>query len=96
MIKESYKEKPPTFTEWYLSECVKDKENLLPPPLPYDLGIHFLKQYLLGEDWYVNYPGSGEQITTDIVYAILDKYSKKFRKEFKKALKEEQKKKNGN
>jgi hypothetical protein len=42
-----------------------------------------LKNYLLGEDWYVAYPGSAKQITTDIVYDILKKYSKKFRKELK-------------
>ena len=42
-----------------------------------------MKDYLLGEDWYVAYSGSAKQITTDIVYDILKKYSKKFRKELK-------------
>ena len=81
MAENGYKEKPPTFTEWYIAECAKDKENILPPPLPYDLGIHFLKQYLLGEDWYVNYPGSADQINTEIVAEIMLNYpSAKYKK----------------
>jgi hypothetical protein len=43
-----------------------------------------LKNYLLGEDWYVNYSGSTKQINTEIVYDILKKYSKKFRKELRR------------
>ena len=61
----------------------QDPNNILPPPLDFEKAILFLKNYLLGKDWYVNYPGSAEQITTDIVYNILKTYSKDFRKEIK-------------
>lgn len=70
-----------SFTEWLKAQ--ENPENILPPELDFEKAIYFLKNYLLGEDWYVNYPGSAKQITTDIVYDILKKYSKKFRKELK-------------
>jgi hypothetical protein len=72
-----------SFIEWLKSENIKDPDNILPPALDFEKAICFLKNYLLGEDWYVAYPGSAKQITTDIVYDILKKYSKKFRKELK-------------
>lgn len=77
-----------SFIEWLKSENSKDQDNILPPELDFEKAIYFLKNYLLGEDWYVNYPGSAKQITTDIVYDILKKYSKKFRKELKTYRKE--------
>lgn len=70
-----------SFTEWLKSQ--EDPENILPPELDFEKAIQFLKNYLLGEDWYVNYSGSAKQINTEIVYDILKKYSKKFRKELK-------------
>lgn len=72
-----------SFTEWLKLENAKDPDNTLPPELDFEKAIYFLKNYLLGEDWYVNYSGSAKQINTDIVYNILRKYSKKFRKELK-------------
>ena len=72
-----------SFTEWLKLENSKDPDNILPPGLDFEKAIYFLKNYLLGEDWYVNYSGSAKQINTDIVYNILRKYSKKFRKELK-------------
>lgn len=78
-----------SFIEWLKAESQKDPDNMLPPSLDYESAIIFLKNYLLGEDWYVNYSGSAEQITTDIVYCILEKYSKKFRKELKRVKKEQ-------
>lgn len=72
-----------SFTEWLKLENAKDPDNILPPELNFEKAIYFLKNYLLGEDWYVNYSGSAKQINTDIVYNILRKYSKKFRKELK-------------
>ena len=77
-----------SFIEWLKSENSKDQDNILPPELDFEKAIYFLKNYLLGEDWYVNYPGSAKQITTDIVYDILKKYSKKFRKELRAYRKE--------
>ena len=72
-----------SFLEWLKLENSKDPDNILPPGLDFEKAIYFLKDYLLGEDWYVSYSGSAKQITTDIVYDILKKYSKKFRKELK-------------
>ena len=57
--------------------------TLLLPPLSGDQAVKFLKDYLLGDDWFVSYSGSSEQVNTDIVYAILERYSKKFKKELK-------------
>ena len=81
-----------SFTEWLKLENSKDPDNMLPPALDFEKAIYFLKNYLLGENWYVEYPGTPKQINTDIVYDILKKYSKKFRKELK-AYEKEQKKK---
>lgn len=72
-----------SFTEWLKLENTKDPDNTLPPELDFEKAIYFLKNYLLGEDWYVSYPGSAKQINTDVVYNILRKYSKRFRKELK-------------
>ena len=77
-----------SFTEWLKLENSKDPANTLPPELDFEKAIYFLKNYLLGEDWYINYLGSAKQINTDIVYDILRKYSKKFRKELKAYEKE--------
>lgn len=77
-----------SFTEWLKLENAKDPDNMLPPALDFEKAIYFLKNYLLGEDWYVEYPGTPKQINTDIVYDILKKYSKKFRKELKAYEKE--------
>ena len=67
--------------DWLLVN--QDPNNIFPPPLDFEKAILFLKNYLLGKDWYVSYPGPAEQITTDIVYNILKTYSKDFRKEIK-------------
>lgn len=81
-----------SFTEWLKLENPKDPDNMLPPALDFEKAIYFLKNYLLGENWYVEYPGTPKQINTDIVYDILKKYSKKFRKELKVYEKEQKKK----
>lgn len=81
-----------SFTEWLKLENAKDPDNMLPPALDFEKAIYFLKNYLLGEAWYVEYPGTPKQINTDIVYDILKKYSKKFRKELKNYEKEREKK----
>ena len=60
-----------------------NKGNIFPPPLEPQMAIGFLKEYLLGEDWYTVNPISQEQINTEIVFEILFKYSKRFKKEYK-------------
>jgi hypothetical protein len=79
------KDRKDTFTDWL--EMNQDPNNIFPPPLDFKKAICFLKDYLLGEDWYVSYPGSAEQISTEIVYSILKNYSKKFKKELKREKK---------
>lgn len=75
-----------TFPEFLKEEWESD--NMLPPALSAQDAINFLKDYLLGENWYVPYSCGAGQANTEIVYDILDKYSKRFRKEKKKLLKE--------
>jgi len=68
-------------------ENEKDKENMMPVALNAQLAISFLKDYLLGQDWYFSDPISAEQINTEIVFEILKKYSKEFKKELKQLRK---------
>ena len=60
-----------------------NKGNIFPPSLESQTAIGFLKDYLLGEDWYTVNPISQEQINTEIVFEILFKYSKRFKREYK-------------
>ena len=73
-----------TFVEWVLQEKSKDKDNLFPPPLEPQLALDFLREYILGEDWYSVNPIPTVQINTEVVDEILYKCSKRYRKEVKK------------
>lgn len=73
-----------TFTEWFLQEKSKDKDNIFPPSLEPQLALNFLREYILGEDWYSLNPISTVQINTEVVDEILYKCSKRYRKELKK------------
>lgn len=68
------------FTDW-LEDDSKDC-GIMSPPLEPQLALEFLKDYLLGEDWYVVDPMSTSQGNTNIVFEILRKHSKEFRKEW--------------
>lgn len=70
-----------TFTEWILQEKAKDEDNLFPPSLEPQLALDFLREYILGEDWYSVNPISTAQINTEVVDEILYKCSKRYRKE---------------
>lgn len=61
----------------------QEPDNIYPPPLDPQLALDFLTKYLLGDDWYVSIPMSTTQCNTEIVFAILQKYSKDFKKELK-------------
>lgn len=74
-----------TYTEWLDKNWEKD--NMFPPALDAQLALQFLKDYLLGEDWYVVNPLGQEQINSEMVAEILSKYSKKYRKEVKQRKK---------
>lgn len=56
--------------------------GLMQPPLNAQLGIDFLKDYLLGESWYVVNPVNTKQCNSEIVHEILMKYSRQYRKEY--------------
>lgn len=68
-----------TVTEWL--KINDDTNNIFAPPMKSQVAINILKDYLLGEDWYTVNPISQEQVNTEIVITILEKYSKKFRRE---------------
>lgn len=70
-----------TFNEWLDNNWKKN--NMFPPELDGQKALDFLKQYLLGEDWYSVNPISTKQINCEVVHDILYKYSKKYRKEIK-------------
>lgn len=69
------------FTDWLENEA-KDY-GMCDPPLEAQKAINFLKDYLLGEGWYVDMPESTKQVNTAIVHGILHDYSSEFRKEWK-------------
>lgn len=69
------------FTRW-LKYDAKDC-GIMQPPLKAQRAVHFLKDYLLGEDWYVINPVNTEQCNSQIVHEILMKYSRAYRKEYK-------------
>ena len=60
-----------SFTEWLKLENAKDPDNTLPPELDFEKAIYFLKNYLLGEDWYVCSPISADQVNTEMIADIM-------------------------
>lgn len=76
-----------TMTHWLKAEA--EDCGLCDPPMKGNSAIHMLKNYLLGEDWYIVMPESPEQCNTAIVHAILMKYSKEYRKEMKQYSKDQ-------
>lgn len=70
-------------------ERISEERNcgILTPPTTDREVIYFLKNYLLGEDWYVCSPIGHEQCNTEIIHAILMKYSRQYRKEYRRYLK---------
>lgn len=70
------------FTYW-LEHDAKDC-GILQPPLDAQKALYFLKDYLLGENWYVVNPVNTEQCNTQIVWEILQKYSSEFNNELKR------------
>lgn len=68
-------------TEWLENDS--EDCGILSPPMTDSQAMEFLKNYLLGENWYTMNPISHDQVNTEIVFEILWKYSKDFRKEWK-------------
>ena len=75
------------FTEW-LYEQDKNNDNILAPSLNSQLALSFLIDYLLDDNWCINYSASEGQINTHAVDDILTKYSKRYKKEIKKIRKD--------
>ena len=71
------------FTFW-LRYKAKDC-GLMQPPCKDDLALQFIRDYLLGPDWYVVNPVNHEQCNTQMVHEILYKYSRQYRKEYNRA-----------
>ena len=70
-----------TFTDWLENDSIDC--GIMSPPMEDKRALEFLKDYLLGENWYVVDPVSPNQVNTNIVHEILWKYSKRYRKEWK-------------
>ena len=73
------------FTEWLENDA--EDCGICPSPMNAQCAVDILKDYLLGEDWYVHMPINIEQVNSEIVFDILMKYSIKFRKEWKRYCK---------
>ena len=82
MFKKKYLNRQKEFTYWLQYEA--EDCGIMQPPLNAQKALNFLKDYLLGEDWYVVNPVNTEQCNTQIVYEILEKYSPEFNKEMKR------------
>ena len=71
---------------YWLQYVAKDY-GLMQPPMKDTLALDLLKDYLLGEDWYIINPVNHEQGNTQLVHEILMKYSRQYREEYNRAIK---------
>ena len=74
------------FAEWLGRN--ENEDIIFPPSLDPQEALHYLKDYLLGEDWHIDIPVNNLQANSCIVDAILLKYSKQYKRDIKKARKE--------
>ncbi|MBO5462202.1 MAG: hypothetical protein J6A49_02705 [Clostridia bacterium] len=75
------------FTDWLENEAVDC--GMCDPPLEPQKALYFLKNYLLGEGWYITKPETIYQVNTAIVFEILSKNSSEFQKEWREYTQEE-------
>lgn len=68
------------FTDFLDKEIMteEDRKNIFPPPLEPQVALNILKDHFLGEDWYTVNPIGVNQVNTEIVYSILEKYPRTF------------------
>lgn len=59
----------------------EDKGNIFGVGISDAEFVHFVIEYLLGENWYVVDPLGKNQINEIALYEILEKYSKRYKKE---------------
>lgn len=67
-----------TFSDWLNRNW--EEGNLCPPELDPQTAIYFLCDYLLEDGFYISMPVNAKQGNTELVYAILERHSKKYRK----------------
>ena len=73
-----------TIIEWLRDKnSTENKDNILAPCMDAQTAVNFLIDYLIGDDWYVAYPACTEQVNTEAVMFILQKFSRKYKKELK-------------
>ena len=73
-----------TIIEWLRDKnSTENKGNILAPCMDAQTAVNFLIDYLIGDDWYVAYPACTEQVNTEAVMFILQKFSRKYKKELK-------------
>ena len=54
----------------------KHKDNILAPPIKANTAMHELIAHLLGENWYVSYSCGDEQVFTEALFEIEQKYKR--------------------
>ena len=64
--------------EWYNEQ---PNYGIFCPPMSNSTFIAYIMDYLLGENWFSVNPVNGEQLNTEILFEVLEKYSKRYRKE---------------
>jgi hypothetical protein len=72
------------FTYWLRNKA--EDCGLMQPPCSDALALQFIKDYLLGEDWYVVNPVNHEQCNSQLVHELLYKYSRAYRKEYTREM----------
>lgn len=67
----------------FIEHCNEyEKEyGMCPRPTTDKEALEFLYDYLLDEGWYTTFSMGHDQVNTEIVATILNKYSEKYRKE---------------
>lgn len=64
-----------------------EKNNIFAPEMDDHIALEILYNYLLPDGYYIAYPANHKQANTEIVYEILDLYSKRFEMEHSAYLK---------
>ena len=73
-----------TIIEWLRDKnSTENKDNILAPCMDAQTAVNFLIDYLIGDDWYVAYSACTEQVNTEAVMFILQKFSRKYKEELK-------------
>ena len=74
-----------TFTDWLKNDA--EECGVLAPPMDAQMAVNFLADYLLPKGWYCTGP-SNAQANTEIVGAILWRYSRRYRREKRKMFRD--------